>query len=94
VVDLTLSGANIERELALVKVRQDGGDRSEHRMEALRLATAFGAKPIDATLNSFIFEIAGSSEEVERFIGLMSHIGLVEVARTGVASIARGADGL
>lgn len=94
VVDLTLSGANIERELALVKVRQDGETRSEHRMEALRLATAFGAKPIDATLNSFIFEIAGSSEDVERFISLMAHIGLVEVARTGIAAISRGADGL
>jgi acetolactate synthase-1/3 small subunit len=94
VVDLTLSGANIERELALVKVKQVGEDRSEHRMEALRLATAFGAKPIDATLNSFIFEIAGSSEDVERFIGLMSHIGLVEVARTGIAAISRGSEGL
>ncbi len=94
VVDLTLSGANIERELALVKVRQDGPDRSEHRMEALRLATAFGAKPIDATLNSFIFEIAGAADDVDRFIALMANIGLVEVARTGAAAISRGADGL
>lgn len=94
VVDLTLSGANIERELALVKVKQTGPDRSEHRMEALRLASAFGAKPIDATLDSFIFEIAGSSEDVERFVNLMVHIGLVEVARTGIASISRGPEGL
>lgn len=94
VVDLTLSGANIERELALVKVRQSGADRSEHRMEALRLATAFGAKPIDATLNSFIFEIAGATDEVDRFIALMANIGLIEVARTGAAAISRGAEGL
>jgi len=95
VVDLTLSSASIERELALVKVRQDNREtRSEYRMEALRLAAAFGARSIDATLNSFIFEIAGSSDEVERFVNLMSHIGLVEVARTGIASIARGAEGL
>jgi len=94
VVDLTSQGVNIERELALVKVRQDGETRSEHRMEALRLAAAFGAKSIDATLNSFIFEIAGQSDEIERFIDLMAHIGLVEVARTGAAAISRGADGL
>ena len=94
VVDLTSQGVNIERELALVKVRQDGETRSEHRMEALRLAAAFGAKSIDATLNSFIFEIAGQSDEIERFIDLMAHIGLVEVARTGSAAISRGADGL
>jgi acetolactate synthase-1/3 small subunit len=90
VMDLTVAGPSIERELALVKVRGTG----EHRMEALRLATAFGAKPVDATLESFVFEITGSSEDVERFINLMTAIGLVEVSRTGVAAISRGASGL
>jgi acetolactate synthase-1/3 small subunit len=89
VVNLTSKNA-IERELALVKVRSSG----EHRMEALRLATAFGAKPVDATLESFIFEITGASDDVERFINLMTAIGLVEVSRTGAAAIARGAEGL
>jgi acetolactate synthase-1/3 small subunit len=82
--------SSIERELALVKVRGKG----EHRMEALRLATAFGARPVDATLESFIFELSGPSDDVERFINLMAAIGLVEVSRTGVAAIARGAEGL
>lgn len=86
--------ASIERELALVKVAQHGEHRSEHRMEALRLATAFGAKTVDATLNSFIFELAGPADDVERFINLMTAIGLVEVSRTGAAAIARGAEGM
>jgi acetolactate synthase I/III small subunit len=90
VMDITTSGPSIERELALVKVRGKG----DHRMEALRLATAFGAKPVDATLESFVFEVTGSSEDVERFIGLMTEIGLVEVSRTGVAAISRGARGM
>ena len=89
VVNLTAK-PSIERELALVKVRGKG----EHRMEALRLATAFGAKPVDATLDSFVFELSGPSEDVERFINLMADIGLVEVSRTGVAAIARGNEGL
>jgi len=89
VVNLTAK-PSIERELALVKVRSKG----EHRMEALRLATAFGAKPVDATLDSFVFELSGPSEDVERFINLMADIGLVEVSRTGVAAIARGNEGL
>jgi acetolactate synthase I/III small subunit len=88
VMDLTASGTSIERELALVKVQGKG----EHRMEALRLATAFGARPVDATLESFVFEITGSTDDVERFINLMSAIGLVEVSRTGVAAISRGLD--
>jgi acetolactate synthase I/III small subunit len=89
VVNLTAKSA-IERELALVKVRSKG----EHRMESLRLATAFGARPVDATLESFVFEITGASEDVDRFINLMADIGLVEVSRTGAAAIARGAEGL
>jgi acetolactate synthase I/III small subunit len=94
VMDLTTTGPSVERELALVKVRQRGKDKAEHRMEALRLASAFGAKTVDATLESFVFEITGTSDDVERFIAVLAGIGLVEVSRTGVAAISRGADGL
>jgi len=90
VIDLTLMGSAIERELALVKVV----GRGEHRVEAMRLAQSFGAKTVDATLNSFIFELTGATEEIERFIALMAEIGLVEVSRTGVAAISRGAHGV
>ena len=90
VVDLTLTGDAVERELCLVKVVGKG----DHRVEAMRLAAAFGARTMDATLNSFVFELTGSTEEVERFIKLMTVVGLVEVSRTGVAAMARGVDGL
>ncbi len=90
VVDLTLQGVAIERELVLVKVKGTGQDRSE----ALRLAGAFGAKTLDATLESFIFELTGDTAEIERFIGLMAQVGLVEVSRTGIAAMARGAQPL
>jgi acetolactate synthase I/III small subunit len=90
VIDLTQIGSSIERELALLKVVGSG----EHRVEALRLAQAFGAKTVDATLNSYIFELTGSTDEVERFIALMAEIGLVEVSRTGVAAILRGSEGV
>jgi acetolactate synthase I/III small subunit len=90
VVDLTVQGNAIERELALVKVQGKG----ELRVEAMRLASAFGARTVDATLSSFVFELTGTTEEVERFINLMVVVGLVEVSRTGVAAMARGADGM
>ncbi|MBY0611781.1 MAG: acetolactate synthase small subunit [Beijerinckiaceae bacterium] len=90
VIDLTQMGNAIERELALVKVV----GRGEHRVEALRLAQAFGAKTVDATLTSYIFELTGTTDEIERFIALMAEIGLVEVSRTGVAAISRGAEGV
>jgi acetolactate synthase I/III small subunit len=89
VVDLTIQGAAIERELVLVKVVGKG----EQRLEAMRLATAFGARTLDATLTSFVFELTATTEEVERFIGTMTVVGLVEVSRTGVAAMSRGAEG-
>src|SRR3974390_498199 len=90
VVDMTLSGRSMERELAMVKVRGIG----ENRVEALRLADAFRARVIDATIESFVFEITGASDKIEQFIALMLPLGLVEVARTGIAAIRRGPDAL
>jgi acetolactate synthase-1/3 small subunit len=89
VADMTLLGRSIERELAMVKVKGKG----EHRVEALRLADAFRARVIDATTESFIFEITGASSKIEQFIELMLPLGLVEVARTGIAAIRRGPGG-
>ena len=90
VVDMTLTGKAIERELAMVKVKGKG----ENRVEALRLADAFRARVIDATTESFVFEITGASEKIEQFISLMLPLGLVEVARTGIAAIMRGPEGM
>src|SRR5476651_1607095 len=90
VVDMTVAGPHIERELAMIKVAGTG----EPRVEALRLADAFRARVIDAGTESFIFEITGASEKIESFINLMLPIGLVEVSRTGIVAIGRGPDGM
>ena len=90
VIDMTISGRSIERELAMVKVRGIG----EPRVEAMRLAEAFRARVIDASTDSFVFEITGKSAKVNQFVELMRPLGLVEVSRTGVAAIARGAEGM
>jgi acetolactate synthase-1/3 small subunit len=90
VVDLTVHGATIERELAMVKVRGKG----DYRVEALRLADAFRARVIDATTESFVFEITGRSDKIDQFVGLMLPLGLVEVSRTGVVAIGRGPEGM
>ena len=90
VVDLTTAGPALQRELAMVKVRGKG----EHRMEMLRLADAFRARVIDATNESFVFELTGASDKIESFVGLMLPLGLVEVSRTGIVAISRGAEGM
>ncbi|MDG3440953.1 MULTISPECIES: acetolactate synthase small subunit [Nitrospirillum] len=88
--DLTLEGPFVERETALVKVAGTG----EKRVEALRLADVFKARVVDATITSFVFEITGQGEELDRFIGLMAELGLVGVSRTGVVAMSRGPGGI
>ncbi len=84
--DLTVEGAAVERELALFKV----AGRGDARVEALRLADVFRANVVDSTLESFVFEITGSTQKVDAFAELMRPLGLVEMARTGIAALARG----
>jgi acetolactate synthase-1/3 small subunit len=86
VTDLTALGPHIERELALIKVASTG----EQRIEALRLADVYRARVVDATTASFVFELTGGTEKIDKFIELMREVGLVEIARTGIVAIARG----
>ncbi|QQP90412.1 acetolactate synthase small subunit [Skermanella sp. TT6] len=88
--DLTDEGPFIERELALIKVAGTG----DRRIESLRIADIFKARVVDATLNSFVFEMTGTAAELDDFIGLMRQLGLVDVSRTGAAAISKGAASL
>ncbi len=87
VADLSREGPHLARELAMIKVVSEGAARAE----ALRLADAFRARVIDATVGSFVFELTGSTDKLDAFIDLLRPIGLAEVSRSGVAAIARGA---
>ena len=86
VVNWTTAEPGVEREMALVKVAGTG----EKRVEALRMADAFRARPVDTTHTSFVFEITGAPSKIDSFIDLMRPLGLVDVSRTGVAAISRG----
>lgn len=86
--DLTMEGAHVSRELALIKVAGTG----EKRVESLRIADIFRANVIDSTNESFVFEVVGATDKVDAFIKLMEPLGLVDVSRTGVVAIARGAN--
>jgi acetolactate synthase-1/3 small subunit len=90
VADLTMEGQHIAREMALFKVAGVG----EKRVEALRIADAFRARVVDATTESFVFEMTGATDKLDAFAALMRPLGLVEVSRTGVVAIARGPRGI
>jgi acetolactate synthase-1/3 small subunit len=88
VIDLTESGAHVERELALVKVSGKG----DNRVEALRIAELFRANVVDTTTSSFVFELTGAPDKIDSFIALMRELGLVEVGRSGIVGMMRGAE--
>jgi acetolactate synthase-1/3 small subunit len=88
--DLTDEGPYVGRELALIKVV----GRGEQRVESLRIADIFRARVVDSTIESFVFEMTGSTEKLDAFVALMEPLGLVDVARTGIVAIARGSAAL
>lgn len=90
VQDVSRDPNGLERELALVKVRGSGAER----VETLRIADIFRARVIDTSHDSFVFELTGAPSKIDKFVDLMRPLGLVELSRTGVLSITRGAQAL
>jgi acetolactate synthase-1/3 small subunit len=90
VVDLSTEAPGIEREMALIKVAGSG----DKRVEAMRLSEVFRARIIDTTHSSFVFELTGTQQKIDAFVDLMKPLGLVEVSRTGVVAISRGAEAM
>ena len=81
--DLTVEGTPVERELALVKV---SGDR-ERLIDALRIADFMGARLVERSLECFIFEATGTSEEIDAFVQMIQP---AEISRAGIVAMGRG----
>jgi acetolactate synthase-1/3 small subunit len=89
VTDLTELGPHVERELALVKV----AGTAEICAEAQKVAEAANARVVDSAPGCAIFELTETPDRINDFIGLMRDFGLVEVGRTGIVGMTRGAEG-
>ena len=89
-IDLT-EGVHIERELMLVKIRAQEG---EERAEIVRLADIFRGHIIDVTSTTYTIEIAGTGDKLDGFINAIASEQILEVVRSGVAGIGRGAKAL
>ena len=85
-VELTKEAGYIERELALVKIIGD----EKKRQEAIAIADKYRTNIIDITGNSIVFEIIGTSENIDEVIDKMSPLGLDGVSRTGIAAGFKG----
>lgn len=86
VVDLT-SVPVVSRDLAMIKVAAT----AESRGQIMQIVDVFRARIVDVTNSSFIVEITGDEAKIEGFIDLLRPWGIIEMARTGIVSMARGA---
>ena len=74
-------------ELMLIKVKND----AESRADVRDAAAAFGAKTVDYTRESVTMRLTGTSRELDAFTDLMRDYTILEICRTGIVSLERGA---
>ncbi len=73
-------------ELMLLKMKNDPATRSDIQSAA----QAFKAETIDYSRDSVVLRIIGNSEKMDDFILLMRDYEILEICRTGTASIEKG----
>jgi acetolactate synthase-1/3 small subunit len=85
VVDYTEIPA-VERELALIKVSAEPKDRGE----IMQIVEIFRGRIIDMSEKTFIVEVTGSTDKIDKIHTLLNTYGIKEMTRTGVIAMARG----
>lgn len=78
----------VYRELALIKLK--AADPTS-RTEIMDLANKFGGKVVDTSKGSIMVEITDTPDKIDAFKGLVEHYGVIQLARTGVSALPRGA---
>ena len=80
------SDNSLSCELMLIKLKND----PDAREEIHSAANAFKAETIDYSRESIVLRIIGNSTKMDDFISLMKDFTILEICRTGTASIEKG----
>ena len=81
-------GNSVNRELILVKMKAGVAERQN----VISIADVFRAKIVDIGKDSLIVELTGDKSKLEAFISLLEGYEILELARTGLTGLSRGAD--
>ena len=81
---------SVYRELIMLKVKAD----ADQRQSIIALADIFRAKIVDVAVDSLIIELTGNQAKIEAFISLLNGHQILELARTGIAGLSRGSEGV
>jgi acetolactate synthase-1/3 small subunit len=85
---ITVNGDEKTIEQALVKVNVP---TPKDRSDIINCVEVFRGRVIDVSTDSLSVEITGTSDKIDAFLNLMKTTGVIEVARTGITALARGA---
>ncbi len=81
-------GNFVMRELALIKVNVQS---AKERSDIINCVDVFRGRIIDVSTDSLTVEITGTPDKIDAFLNLMKSYGVIELARTGITALARGA---
>ncbi len=81
---------SVYRELCMIKVEVD----AVKRQGIISIADIFRAKIIDVSAVSLMIEMTGDQSKIDAFIALLADYRILEIARTGIAGLQRGTDGV
>jgi acetolactate synthase-1/3 small subunit len=87
-VDELSQGSFVMRELALIKVNVAS---SKERSDIINCVEVFRGRIIDVSTDSLTVEITGTPDKIDAILNLMKTYGIIELARTGITALARGA---
>ena len=77
----------VSRELLLIKVENDPATRGDIRAAS----DAYEGKIVDYTKESLVIQMVGDSRKIDNFVNIMRDFKILEICRTGVVSLERGA---
>ncbi len=77
----------VARDLALIKVTADGANRTQ----VMQLVDVFRARVVDVASESLIVEITGTEDKIEGLVEVLRPFGIIEMVRTGIVAMTRGA---
>ena len=77
----------VVREMALIKVNAS----AMNRVGVIETANIFRAHIVDVGMESVIVEVTGSEDKIASLIRLLEPFGILELVRTGLTAMTRGA---
>ncbi|MCR5437833.1 MAG: acetolactate synthase small subunit [Treponema sp.] len=80
------SETSVQREMALIKVRAEEGNRGT----IIELCDIYKARIVDVGVESLIIEITGSETKIESLLRLLENYGIYEYVKTGLTAMERG----